>query len=242
VTRPEALNALDTETLKELRSRLTQLGDDEECRVVVLTGEGEQSFIAGADIREMRSKTLTDAREFARMGQDCARQLETMPKPTIAAVNGYCLGGGFEMALACDLRYASTTAVFGQPEVNLGLIPGWGGTQRLARLAGLGVAKELVLSGRTMSAQEAYEHRLVHGLAEPAQLPALVAERAALLAAKSPVALARAKRALNAALGGDHRANLQLEADQFASLFSTSDAREGMAAFLEKRDPRFTGR
>jgi enoyl-CoA hydratase len=165
-----------------------------------------------------------------------------MPKPTIAAINGYCLGGGMEMALACDLRYASTTALFGQPEINLGLIPGWGGTQRLARLAGLGVAKELVLSGRTLNAQEALDHELVHALCGPADLRPFVGERAAMLATKSPVALARAKKALNQALAGEHKANLQHESDQFASLFSTSDAREGMAAFLEKREPRFTGK
>jgi enoyl-CoA hydratase len=164
-----------------------------------------------------------------------------MPKPTLAAINGYCLGGGFELALACDLRFAASNAVFGQPEINLALIPGWGGTQRLARLGGLGIAKELVLSGRTMNADEAYAHSLLNGVCAPEQLRQLVAERAALLASKSSVALARAKRALNGALAGDHRANLQLEADQFASLFSTKDAREGMAAFLEKREPRFTG-
>lgn len=211
-------------------------------RVVVLTGEGTTAFIAGADIRELRSITLTDAREFARLGHDCGRLLETMPKPTIAAIAGYCLGGGFELALACDLRFAASSAVFGQPEINLGLIPGWGGTQRLARLAGLGIAKELVLSGRSLSADEAYAHGLVNAVCPPEALAQLVQERAALLASKSPVALARAKKALNQALAGEHRANLQHESDQFASLFSTADAREGMAAFLEKREPRFTGK
>jgi enoyl-CoA hydratase len=211
-------------------------------RVVVLTGEGTTAFIAGADIRELHRKTLTDAREFGRLGQDCGRLLETMPKPTIAAINGYCLGGGFEMALACDLRFASSTALFGQPEINLGLIPGWGGTQRLARLAGLGVAKELVLSGRTLSAQEAYDHELVHALCEPGELRNFVAERGALLTTKSAIALAKAKKALNQALAGEHPANLRHEGDQFASLFSTADAREGMGAFLEKREPRFTGK
>jgi enoyl-CoA hydratase len=210
--------------------------------VIVLTGDGTQAFIAGADIRELRAISLSDAREFARLGHDCARLLETMPKPTLAAINGYCLGGGFEMALGCDLRFASSTAVFGQPEINLGLIPGWGGTQRLARLAGLGIAKELVLSGRTLTAAEAYAHDLVNAVCEPEQLRPLVADRAALLATKSAIALARAKKALNTALAGEHRANLQHEADQFSSLFSTSDAREGMAAFLEKREPRFTGK
>jgi enoyl-CoA hydratase len=164
-----------------------------------------------------------------------------MPKPTIAAVNGYCLGGGMEMALACDLRFASATAMFGQPEINLGLIPGWGGTQRLARLAGLGIAKELILSGRTLDAQEAYAHQLVNAICEPSELRNFVAERAALLTTKSAGALAKAKKALNAVLSGDHAANLRFESDQFSSLFATSDAREGMTAFLEKREPRFTG-
>jgi enoyl-CoA hydratase len=236
------LNALDSEHLRELRSTLTRLAEDENARVIVLTGDGDQAFIAGADVRELRAISLNDVREFARLGHDCARLLETMPKPTIAAIMGYCLGGGFEMALACDLRFASSTAVFGQPEVNLGLIPGWGGTQRLARLAGLGIAKELVLSGRSMTADEAYAHELVNAVTPPESLRQLVAERAALLAAKSPLALARAKKALNRALAGDQAANLQHEADQFASLFSTADAREGIAAFLEKREPRFEGR
>ncbi|MGZ4359779.1 MAG: enoyl-CoA hydratase/isomerase family protein [Gaiellaceae bacterium] len=242
LSRPSVLNALDTATLNELRTRLIAFGEDEAVQVIVLTGAGERAFSVGADIREMQGKHPGDARVFARLGQDCARALETMAKPTIAAVNGAALGGGFEMALACDLRYAVAGASFGFPEINLGLIPGWGGIERLTRVVGVGLAKEIVLSGRSVSAAEALEKGLVHGLCEPAALLDIVRERAALLTTKSPVALARAKRALNDTLQGSHEQNLHHEGELFAGLFGTTDAREGMTAFLEKREPHFQGK
>jgi enoyl-CoA hydratase len=242
LSRPSVLNALDTPTLNELRTQLIAFADDDAVRAVVLTGAGERAFCVGADIQEMRDKTPSDARLFAKLGQDCARALETMPKPTIAAVNGVALGGGFEMALACDLRYAVTGAGLGFPEINLGLIPGWGGIQRLTRLTGVGFAREVVLSGRRIGVEEALAHGILHGVCEPRVLMDTVRERAGLLAAKSPLALARAKRALNDALQGSHEQNLHHEGELFAGLFGTTDAREGMNAFLEKREARFEGR
>ena len=242
VDRPDALNALDLPTLTELRGRLLELRDDDGARVVVLTGAGERAFIAGADIKYMSGLDVEAAQAWGELGHSCAQLLETMPKPTIAAVNGFALGGGCEMALACDLRYATRTAKFGQPEVNLAVIPGWGGTQRLARVCGLGVAKELILTGRIVDAEEALRIGLVSAVYEPGELMERVGEVARELAGKSPLALATAKAALNYALQGDHVANLLGEAERFAGLFASEDQKEGMAAFIEKRDANFTGR
>jgi enoyl-CoA hydratase len=240
VDRAEAMNALDVATLTELKDRLTELRDDEAVRVVVLTGAGEKAFIAGADIKAMSAMGVDEAKAWGGLGHAVAQLLETMPKPTLAAINGFALGGGCELAAACDIRYASPRAKLGQPEINLGIIPGWGGTQRLARLAGLGFAKELILTGRLVDAEEALSRGLVDGVHDPVLDKAL--ETARLLASKSPVALAAAKRALNHALQGDHVDNLEREADEFGGLFASEDAREGLNAFIEKREPTFTGR
>jgi enoyl-CoA hydratase len=234
------MNALDRPTLEELRDRLRALAHDDDARVVVLTGAGEKAFVAGADIKYMRSLSVLEARTWGGLGHSCALLLETMRKPTIAAINGFALGGGCELALACDLRYAATTAKLGQPEINLGIIPGWGGTQRLARVCGLGVAKELILTGRLVDAEEALRIGLVNGVHDPVLDRAR--EVAELLASKSALALAYAKEAANLALQGAHDASLTQEASFFAMLFSTEDAREGLAAFAEKRDPVFKGR
>jgi len=234
------MNALDRPTLEELRARLEELAGDEEARVVVLTGSGEKAFVAGADIKYMSGLDVAEARAWGELGHDCARLLETMPKPTIAAINGFALGGGCELALACDLRYAASAAKLGQPEINLGIIPGWGGTQRLARVCGLGFAKELILTGRVVGAEEAEQRGLVNGVHDPAlERARAVAE---VLAAKGPLALAAAKRATNTALQGDHVENLEQEAAEFGALFDSADAKEGMTAFSEKREPRFSGR
>jgi enoyl-CoA hydratase len=240
IDRQEALNALDLPTLTELRDRLHELAGDDDVRVLVLTGAGERAFVAGADIKYMSGLGVGDAKDWGALGHEAGRLLETMPKPTIAAVNGFALGGGCELALACDIRYAASNAKLGQPEVNLGIIPGWGGTQRLARMCGLGVAKELLYTGRTVGADEALRIGLVNGVHDPVLDKAR--ETAALLVSKSPVALRLMKQLVNRALSGDHAENLAAEADSFGELFGTEDAKEGLAAFVEKREPQFQGR
>jgi enoyl-CoA hydratase len=242
VNRPDALNALDLEHAEELRARLEELAGDEDVRVVVLTGAGEKAFIAGADIKYMQALGVLEARRWGELGHACGRLLETMPKPTIAAINGYALGGGLELALACDLRVASSTAKVGQPEINLGILPGWGGSVRLARATTLGYAKELIFTGRTIDAAEALERGVVNSVFEPDELMGKTRELSETLVAKSPLALAYAKEAVNLALQGDHRANLEIEARLFAMMFSSQDQKEGMAAFVEKREPEFSGR
>jgi enoyl-CoA hydratase len=234
------MNALDRPTLEELRDRLQELASGDEARVIVLTGAGDRAFIAGADIKYMSGLSVEEAKDWGALGHECGRLLEEMPKPTIAAINGFALGGGCELALACDLRYAAPHAKLGQPEINLGIIPGWGGTVRLARATTVGVAKELILTGRPVEAEEALRLGLVNGVEDP------VLERAhgvaRLLAAKSPVALAAAKAACNRSLQGDHAENLEREGTDFGELFASEDAREGLMAFAEKRDPVFRGR
>ena len=234
------MNALDRSTLEELRDWLRALAHDDDARVVVLTGAGEKAFVAGADIKYMSSLSVLEARAWGGLGHSCALLLETMGKTTIAAFIGFALGGGCELALACDLRYAAATAKLGQPEINLGIIPGWGGTQRLARVCGLGVAKELILTGRLVDAEEALRIGLVNGVHDP--VLDLAREVAELLASKSALALAYAKEVANLALQGSHEASLTQEASFFAMLFSTEDAKEGLTAFAEKRDPVFKGR
>ncbi len=234
------MNALDRPTLEALRDRLHELSRDPEAGVVVLTGSGEKAFVAGADIKYMSGLSVEGATAWGELGHRCTQLLETMPKPTIAVIQGFALGGGCELALACDLRYAGPKAKLGQPEINLGIIPGWGGTQRLVRACGLGVAKDLILTGRLVDADEALRIGLVNAVHDPVLEKAR--EVAELLASKSPLALAAAKRALNHALQGDHVENLQREADEFGGLFGSEDAKEGLAAFAEKREPVFRGR
>jgi enoyl-CoA hydratase len=236
--RPEAMNALNVATLSALRDELRGLADD--VRVVVLTGAGDRAFAAGADIKYMRDLDVAAAKEWGALGHETTGLLETMSRPTIAAINGFALGGGCELALACDVRYASPKAKLGQPEINLGIIPGWGGTQRLARVCGIGVAKELILTGRTVDAEDALRIGLVNAVHDPVLDKAL--ETAQLLASKSPLALAAAKATINRALAGDALSNLAAEADDFGDLFSSADAKEGLAAFAEKREPNFVGR
>jgi enoyl-CoA hydratase len=242
VDRPEAMNALDLEHAESLRDTLADLAEDDSARVVVLTGAGEKAFIAGADIKYMQALGVLEARRWGQLGHDCGNLLETMPKPTIASINGYALGGGCELALACDLRLASSNARIGQPEIDLGIIPGWGGSVRLARTTTLGFAKELIFTGRPVDAQVAVEHGLVNAVYEPGELRERTLDLCRVLEAKSPLALASAKEAVNVALQGPHRTNLEIEARLFAMLFSSEDQSEGMAAFVEKRAPEFTGR
>ena len=239
IDRQEAMNALDVGTLTDLRGRLSELAADESVRVVILTGAGEKAFVAGADIKYMSNLDVEAAKAWGALGHEAGRLLETMPKPTIAAINGFALGGGCELALACDIRYAASTAKLGQPEVNLGIIPGWGGTQRLARVCGLGIARELIFTGRIVGADEALRIGLVNAVHDPVLDKAH--ETATLLAAKSTVALRTMKELANRALGGDHEKNLAAEGKTFGELFSTKDAKEGLAAFVEKREPKFVG-
>jgi enoyl-CoA hydratase len=236
------MNALDVDTLGELRDHITDLRADDSVWVIVLTGAGDRAFAAGADIKYMSALSVEEAKEWGGLGHQVGQLLETGPKVSIAAVNGYALGGGCELALACDIRYASSTAKLGQPEVNLGLIPGWGGTQRLARVCGLGVAKELILTGRVVDAEEALRIHLVNGVFEPGDLMEKTLEVGQTIASKGPLAIAAAKAAVNHALQGDHVENLEAEAAGFGELFSSDDAKEGMTAFIEKRPPDFTGR
>jgi enoyl-CoA hydratase len=240
VDRQEALNALDVATLTELRDRLQEVAADDEVRAVVLTGAGEKAFVAGADIKYMSGLDVEQAKAWGALGHEAGRLLETMPKPTIAAVNGFALGGGCELALACDIRYAASGAKLGQPEVNLGIIPGWGGTQRLARVCGLGIAKELIFTGRVVGAEEALRIGLVNAVHDPVLDKAR--ETAVLLASKSPISLRVMKELANRSLGGDHASNLDAEGESFGELFSSDDAKEGMTAFVEKREAVFRGR
>jgi enoyl-CoA hydratase len=242
VDRPDALNALNGETLTALRDRLRELAGNADVHVLVVTGAGDRAFAAGADIKEMVHMGVLDSHAWGALGHECARLLETMPKPTIAAVNGVALGGGCELALACDIRYAAESASFGQPEINLAVIPGWGGTQRLARAVGAGLAKDLILTGRTIDAAEALRIGLVSAVHPREELLDRTLETAAKLAKKSPVALSAAKDAANRALQGDLGAGLAYEAILFSALFATEDQKEGMMAFSEKREPGFKGR
>jgi enoyl-CoA hydratase len=235
IDRQDALNALNVATLTELRDRLREVAADQSVRAVVLTGAGEKAFVAGADIKYMSGLSPEDAKGWGALGHEAGFLLETMPKPTIAAINGFALGGGCELALACDIRYASSRAKLGQPEINLGIVPGWGGTQRLARVCGIGVAKEMIFTGRTIDAEEALRIGLVNMLADPVLDKAI--ETARELAARSPVALALAKRLVNLSPGA-----LDTEADSFGELFASEDAREGLMAFVEKRSANFVGR
>jgi enoyl-CoA hydratase len=235
IDRQDALNALNVETLTELRDRLRELGADDDVRAVVLTGAGDKAFVAGADIKYMSGLDVEQAKGWGALGHEAARLLETMPKPTIAAINGFALGGGCELALGCDIRYASSRAKLGQPEINLGIVPGWGGTQRLARVCGIGVAKELIFTGRTVDAEEALRIGLVNGVADPVLDHAL--ETAHDLAAKSRLALSLAKKRVNMLPGA-----LDRESQEFGALFSSEDAIEGLTAFAEKRPPNFVGR
>jgi enoyl-CoA hydratase len=235
IDRQDALNALNVETLTELRDRLRELSTDNDVRAVVLTGAGEKAFVAGADIKYMSGLGAGEAKGWGGLGHEAGRLLETMAKPTIAAINGFALGGGCELALACDIRYASSRAKLGQPEINLGIVPGWGGTQRLARVCGVGVAKDLIFTGRLVDAEEALRIGLVSAIADPVLDKAL--ETAQELTAKSSLALALAKRLVNMSPGA-----LDTEADEFGELFSSADAIEGLTAFAEKRAPKFVGR
>jgi enoyl-CoA hydratase len=239
--RPAALNALDRATLERLRARVAEVAADGAVRALVLTGAG-RAFAAGADIAEMRRLGPVEAEAFSRLGHAALASLEALPIPTIAAVNGYALGGGCELALACDWIYASTKARFGQPEVNLGLLPGFGGTSRLVRRVGPGWARELVLSGEPIDADTALRIGLANRLFEPGALLDAAVAAGDKVAAKGPVAVALAKRVLHEGQDADVRVAHALEQQAFGLVFASEDRAEGMDAFLEKREPAFRGR
>jgi len=240
--RPKSLNALTPATVRELKTALSELSVREDVGVVLLTGAGEKAFIAGADIAEMGQFTPLQALDFALLGQEVLGFIERMPQPVIGVVNGFALGGGCEVAMACDLLIAADTAKFGQPEVNLGIIPGYGGTQRLPRLVGRNIAKELVLTGDMITAQRAYEIGLVNRVVPGAELMAAARELAGKILSRGPVAVRMAKMAMNRGLDLDLGNACALEASLFAAGFATADRAEGISAFLEKRKPHFTGK
>jgi enoyl-CoA hydratase len=241
INRPEKRNALNIKTREEGAAVLDELSTDDEVRVVVFTGAGDKAFVAGADIAEFAGRTAITQREVM-LGRSLFTAIDSFPKPVIAMVNGYCLGGGCELALACDLRIASDKASFGQPEINLGIIPGGGGTQRLTRLVGEGKAMELILTGDIIDAQTAYNLGLVNTVVPAADLEAKTMEMANRIAEKSPVALRMAKEAVKLASRSNLDEGLRREVDLFALCFSSADKDEGVSAFLEKRKPDFKGK
>ena len=241
VNRPKVLNALNTQTLDELRRAILELKHDEAVRAVILTGAGEKSFVAGADINELAVQSPTGGREHAIHGQHVFDLIEQMGKPVIAAINGYALGGGCELAMACTIRIAADTAKLGQPEINLGIIPGYAGTQRLARIVGKGRALELLLSGDQITAQEAHRLGLVNRVVPAADLMAEARKLAATLASKAPIAVRYILDAVNKGLEMPFAQAQTFEATLFGLVASTEDMREGTAAFLEKRKPAFKG-
>ena len=241
INRPKQLNALNSQTLTELKAAFDELAGDAELRVVILTGAGGKAFIAGADIKEMVGKTPREGRQFAELGLGLLDAIEALDAPVIAAVPGFALGGGTEVALACDLIYASTRAKFGQPEVNLGIIPGFGGTQRLSRLVGRNVAKEIIFTGDLLDAERALEIGLVNAVFPPDELMDEVRAIAHKIAANGPLAVAASKHAVNKGVDLPLASGLEIEKGSFAGLFGSYDQHEGMSAFVEKRPAEFKG-
>ncbi len=238
IHRPEAMNALNSKVLDELDDLMDEISKDEDVYVVVLTGSGK-AFVAGADIAEMKDKNALEAKVFAGKGMSLFRKIETMDKPVIAAVNGFALGGGCELAMCCDIRIASEKAKFGQPEVGLGITPGFGGTQRLSRLVGEGIAKELIFTCDIIKADEAYRIGLVNQLVAAEDLMETAIQMAEKIASKAQIAVRNSKQAINRGLQTDIDTGMTIEEDLFALCFSTEDQLEGMAAFLEKRKPEY---
>jgi enoyl-CoA hydratase len=239
--RPKALNALNGALLSELSRALDEVAADENIRVLILTGTGDKSFVAGADISELATFDSLKAKAFARIGHNIISKLQQLPIAVIAAVNGFALGGGTEIAIACDFIYASENAKFGQPEINLGVIPGFGGTQRLPRLIGANVAKEMIFTGKMISAAEALQLGLANKVVPHASLMAEVMKTAGAIASKGKVSLREAKQAINKGLDVDLASGCGIEIDAFALCYASPDAKEGTSAFLEKRKAEFKG-
>ena len=235
INRPKALNALNSQVLEDLNELLDLVNADEEIRALVLTGSGEKAFVAGADIAEMSTLTKVEGEAFGKKGNDVFRKLETLPIPTVAAVNGFALGGGCELSMSCDIRICADTAVFGQPETGLGITPGFGGTQRLARLVGPGMAKQLIYTAKNIKADEALRIGLVNAVYPLEELMPAAEKLATTIAKNAPIAVRACKKAINEGLEAKMDDAVVIEEKLFGSCFETADQKEGMAAFLEKR-------
>ncbi len=241
VNRPNKLNALDADVIQELDSALDLAEPDKDVAAVIITGAGDKAFVAGADVARIRDLTVITAKDFSERGQALFNRIEKFKKPVIAAVNGYALGGGAELAWACHIRISSRGAIFGQPEVNLGIIPGYGGTQRLARLAGRGIAAELIITGEQIDATRAYELGLVNRVVEQAELIPTAQKMAESIAQRGPIAVRLALQAIDASVQLPQDEGMKIEAQLFALSCGTADQKEGVAAFLEKRKPVWKG-
>lgn len=234
INRPKALNALSTAVLTDLNAALDEVAADQDVYALIITGAGEKSFVAGADIAEMKDKSVEEAAEYGKIGNAVFRKIETFRCPVIAAVNGFALGGGCELAMSCDIRVASENAVFGQPEVGLGITPGFGGTQRLARLVGAGIAKEMIYTARNIKADRAAQIGLVNKVVAAEELSATVMKMAQGIAKNAPIAVAYAKKAINNGLQTDIDSGIAIEVEEFSNCFATEDQTYGMTCFLEK--------
>ncbi len=234
INRPKALNALSTEVLKDLEEAVNTVKNDPDTYCVIITGAGDKSFVAGADIAEMKDKTVEEAAEYGAFGNKIFREIETLHCPVIAAVNGFALGGGCELAMACDIRLASANAVFGQPEVGLGITPGFGGTQRLARLVPVGIAKEMIFGARNIKADRAYQIGLVNAVVAPEELMAAAQKMANGIAKNAPIAVEKAKKAINDGLQVDIDGGIKEEVEDFSACFASEDQTYGMDCFLNK--------
>lgn len=239
INRPKALNALNSQTLKELGTVIEEIKENDDVKVVIITGSGDKSFVAGADIKEMQSLNAMEGRKLARLAQRVFSEIEHMPQVVIAAVNGYALGGGCELASACDIRLVGKNAKFGQPEVTLGITPGFAGTQRLPRLVGRGIAKEMIFTGNMIDAEEAYRIGLANKIYDVENLLEEAKKMAAKIASVGPIAVSLAKAAINDGMNMDTESAYKYESDIFGLCFSTEDQTEGMTAFIEKRRAEF---
>ncbi|MCM0760915.1 short-chain-enoyl-CoA hydratase [Sporomusa sphaeroides DSM 2875] len=239
INRPKSLNALNSETLREINALFTSIANDSSVKVVIIRGSGEKAFVAGADITEMQAMSAIEARIFSKLGQTAFEKIEKLPQPVIAAINGFALGGGCELAMACDIRIATEKSKFGQPEVLLGVTPGFAGTQRLPRLIGKGNAKELLFVGDMIDAKEAFRIGLINKIVPVEELIDIAMAMAGKIATRAPLAVQLCKAGVNEGLNVDLASATAYEAEIFGLCFSTSDQKEGMSAFIEKREPAF---
>ena len=239
INRPESLNAMNPIVIAELEEALNSCIEEPSVGVIILTGSGDKSFVAGADIKTMQTMSAEEALDFGKVGQKLTVVIENSPKPVIAAVNGFALGGGCEISLACHIRVASETAKFGQPEVLLGILPGWGGTQRLPKLVGMGIANEIITTGRMISAAEAKEIGLANHVVPFVELKEKCEEIAMQILKNGPNAIAKSLECIRNGVGLSTEDGLEMEVKNFSNLFNTEETKEGLSAFVEKRDPNF---